>query len=164
MFVELILYMKKLVVFDLDFTLWDAGGTWCDCTNPPYKKVNSHVEDSSGSKIKLYPDVLNILDDLKQQNITMALASRTGAPSWAKQLLNILDIEHYFHYQEIYPGSKLLHFSQLQKASGIAYSDMVFFDDEMRNISEVGSLGVHAVYVEDGINTHMVNEALNHKQ
>ncbi len=156
--------MKKLVVFDLDFTLWDAGGTWCDCTNPPYKKVNNLVIDASGSKIKLYPDVLNILNNLKEQNIAMALASRTSAPSWAKQLLNLLDIEYYFEHQEIYPGSKVQHFSQLQKASGISYSEMIFFDDEMRNISEVGSLGVHAVYVENGINGYLVNQALNHKQ
>ena len=25
-----------LLVFDLDFTLWDAGGTWCDQTKPPF--------------------------------------------------------------------------------------------------------------------------------
>ncbi|MCW3787760.1 magnesium-dependent phosphatase-1 [Plebeiibacterium sediminum] len=156
--------MKKLVVFDLDFTLWDAGGTWCDCTNPPYKKVNNHVVDASGSKIKLYPDVLDILNKLKDQKIEMALASRTSAPSWARQLLNLLEIEHFFELQEIYPGSKILHFSRLQKARGFKYSDMIFFDDEMRNISEVGSLGVHAVYVENGINNHLVNEALNHKQ
>ncbi len=156
--------MKKLVVFDLDFTLWDAGGTWCDCTNPPYKKLNNHVVDASGCRIKLYPDVLEILSDLKEQNITMALASRTSAPSWAKQLLNLLEIEHYFELQEIYPGSKVQHFFQLQNTSGIDYSEMVFFDDEMRNISEVGALGVHAVYVENGINTNLVNEALSHRQ
>ncbi len=152
--------MKKLIVFDLDFTLWDAGGTWCDCTNPPYKRINGHVEDSNGSKIKLYPDVVDILSELKEQSFSLALASRTEAPSWAQQLLKLLDIEHFFNHQEIYPGSKIQHFTQLQKATGISYSNMIFFDDEMRNIKEVGNLGVQAVYVEEGINSNLVFQAI----
>nr|WP_319397383.1 magnesium-dependent phosphatase-1 [uncultured Carboxylicivirga sp.] len=152
--------MDKLVVFDLDFTLWDAGGTWCDCTNPPYKRVNNHVVDTYGAKIVLYPDVKGILEDLKSKNITMALASRTSAPSWARQLLKLFDIEDYFTYQEIYPSSKIAHFNQLQKDSGIPFEKMVFFDDEMRNIHDVGSMGVHAVFVDDGVNTLIVNDAI----
>jgi len=153
--------MNKLIVFDLDFTLWDAGGTWCDCTNPPYKRINNHIEDSLGSKIKLYPEVLNILSELKKQNYTMALASRTEAPSWAFQLLNLFEIENYFNHKEIYPGSKIQHFQQLKNTTGISFSDMVFFDDEMRNIREVGDLGVHTVYVEDGINSQLVSHAIH---
>ncbi|MCU4162826.1 magnesium-dependent phosphatase-1 [Carboxylicivirga caseinilyticus] len=152
--------MDKLVVFDLDFTLWDAGGTWCDCTNPPYKRVNNHVVDSYGSQIVLYPEVRSILEDLTSENIIMALASRTSAPSWARQLLDLFEIEDFFAYQEIYPSSKIAHFNQLKKDSGIPFNKMVFFDDEMRNIQEVGSLGVHAVYVRDGINTSIVKKAI----
>ncbi len=152
--------MKKLVVFDLDFTLWDAGGTWCDHTNPPYKRVNGHVEDAYGARIVLYPEVQEILEDLKSLEIPMALASRTGAPSWARELLRLFEIQHYFSYEEIYPSSKIAHFSQLQKDSGIPYTNMVFFDDEMRNIHDVSSLGVHTIYVENGVNKKLVEEAL----
>ncbi len=149
-----------LVVFDLDFTLWDAGGTWCDCTHPPYKKVNQHVEDAFGREIKLYPEVKMILQNLKNQNIKMALASRTEAPSWARQLLSLFEIEHYFDYQEIYPGSKIKHFNQLQKSTGLPYVKMVFFDDEMCNIKEVRGIGVHAVYVDEGVNCLIVEDAI----
>ncbi len=152
--------MDRLIVFDLDFTLWNAGGTWCDHTNPPYRKVNGHVEDSYGSHIVLYPEVRDIINDLSEQGILMALASRTGAPSWAKKLLNLFEIDHFFKYQEIYPGSKTAHFSQLKRQTGISYSNMAFFDDEMRNIQEVGALGVHAVFVDDGVNSLLVDEAL----
>lgn len=41
----------KLIVFDLDFTLWNAGGTWCDHTFPPYRKENNRVIDSQGNII-----------------------------------------------------------------------------------------------------------------
>jgi hypothetical protein len=34
---------------------------------------------------------------------------------------------------------------------------MVFFDDEYRNIEEVGRLGVETVFVENGLDFNMVN-------
>ena len=37
-----------LIVSDLDFTLWDAGGTWCDQTLAPYRRINHVVEDVKG--------------------------------------------------------------------------------------------------------------------
>lgn len=144
--------MNKLIVFDLDFTLWNAGGTWCDHTNPPFRKVNEHVEDSLGRQITLYPEVRKILEKLRNDSILMAIASRTGEPSWAKQLLELFKIDDYFTYKEIYPGSKVKHFNRLKNASNIQFEDMIFFDDEMRNISEVGALGVEAVYVKNGVN------------
>lgn len=27
----------RLAVFDLDFTVWDAGGVWSDCLLPPFR-------------------------------------------------------------------------------------------------------------------------------
>ncbi len=152
--------MQKLFVFDLDFTLWNAGGTWCDHTSPPYKRVNSHVEDSYGSRIELYPEVLEILNRLEEKNIPMAVASRTGAPSWALQLLQLFEIDHFFPYKEIYPAIKTKHFDILKKQTGFSFSNMVFFDDEMRNIHEVGALGVQAIYVENGLSWQMVEEQL----
>lgn len=37
---------------------------------------------------------------------------------------------------------------------------MVFFDDEHRNIVDVGKLGVHAVFVENGVTHHVIKNAL----
>lgn len=37
---------------------------------------------------------------------------------------------------------------------------MLFFDDEHRNIVEVGKLGVHAVLVTDGMTLHLLEESL----
>ena len=150
----------KLVVFDLDFTLWNAGGTWIDHSYPPYRKVNGTVYDSANSQMLLYPDSKEILKLLNIHNYKVAAASRTHEPSWAIELMRLYDIRKYFHYLEIYPGSKIEHFNQLNSATNIPFEEMIFFDDEMRNIEDVSSLGVYAVLVDRGINMQLVKENL----
>ncbi|PKS07325.1 hypothetical protein jhhlp_005927 [Lomentospora prolificans] len=51
---------------------------------------------------------------------------------------------------EIYPGSKIRHFETLHRKTGIAYDEMLFFDDESRN-RDVESLGVTMWLVRDGM-------------
>jgi magnesium-dependent phosphatase 1 len=147
---------KQLFVFDLDFTLWDAGGTWCDCTNPPYKIKNGKVHDANGYCIRLYHDVLEILNELTRGGKKIAIASRTQAPSYARQLMKLLEIEPFIHFEEIYPSGKIQHFNNIQKNSGIDFRAMVFFDDEHRNIADVSQLGVECVLVNNGINRRLV--------
>lgn len=150
----------KLVVFDLDYTLWDCGGTWVDCTNPPFTRTtDGRVVDRSKRHLRLYDDVLDILDACDQSGLPMALASRTSAPEWARELMGLLGILERFEVQEIYPGSKVRHFAAIQTETGIAYSDMVFLDDEMRNIHEVGALGVRTIHVPHGLTWDLVQHA-----
>jgi magnesium-dependent phosphatase 1 len=49
---------------------------------------------------------------------------------------------HFFDHLEIYPGSKIAHFKQLHKITGIPYSEMLFFDDESRNKEVERELGM----------------------
>jgi len=49
---------------------------------------------------------------------------------------------------EIYPGNKITHFNKIQKATGLRFEDMLFFDDESRN-KNVESLGVHMQLVSE---------------
>ncbi|KAI1336013.1 magnesium-dependent phosphatase-1 [Xylariaceae sp. FL0016] len=51
---------------------------------------------------------------------------------------------------EIYPGSKIQHFQALHKRTGIPFGDMLFFDDERRNLN-TESLGVTMWLVRDGV-------------
>ena len=106
---------KRLFVFDLDFTIWDAGGTWCDATDPPYQIKNGEIYDRAGRCILLYPDVREILELIKRSDRFIAAASRTFEPDWANELLKLLDIDNYFDYKEIYPSSKIKHFRKLQQ-------------------------------------------------
>jgi magnesium-dependent phosphatase 1 len=143
--------MPTLVVFDLDYTLWDAGGTWCDQLAPPFSCQQGRVVDRDGSHVRLYSDVKRILNWCDNHGLSMALASRTYEPAWAKRLLDLHGIRDRFVYEEIYPSSKDCHFKALQKQTGLPYDQMLFFDDEPRNIREVGQLGVTAVHVREGV-------------
>ncbi|KAK1594120.1 magnesium-dependent phosphatase-1 [Colletotrichum navitas] len=51
---------------------------------------------------------------------------------------------------EIYPSSKIKHFEAIARKTGVAYTDMLFFDDESRN-RETESLGVTMHLVRDGV-------------
>jgi magnesium-dependent phosphatase 1 len=147
---------KQLFVFDLDFTLWDAGGTWCDHTTPPYKVLNGQVFDADMSHIYLYPDVLEVLELLVSKGKQVAVASRTQAPPIAQELMRLFGINPYIKYKEIYPGSKIPHFQNLSLKSGLHFGQMVFFDDEQRNIDDVKSLGVDCVLVSNGLTKYLV--------
>ena len=154
-----------LIIFDLDFTLWDCGGTWCDHTQPPYKKLNGNtIVDFAGRKIRLYEETIEVLEHLKATDVPVAVASRTGEPDWARQLIYLFDIGHYFKYQEIYPGSKIVHLSSIRKNSGIPYKEMYFFDDEYRNIDDAGALGVNCYFVGNGITFSHIRAALSKYQ
>ena len=142
----------SLIVFDLDLTLWDCGGTWCDCLSPPFSRDNDgRVWDSDGTPVRLYPDCSEILAALETAGTDLALASRTSAPPWARELLDLLGIRNLFQYEEIYPGDKTAHFRALREKSGVPFSEMLFFDDERRNIDAVSALGVTCVHVTRGL-------------
>lgn len=156
--------LPKLIVFDLDYTLWPV---WCDThIAGPVKATTSgqKVKDRYNQSVGFYPDVAGILASIKQKSITLGAASRTCAPDLARQMLKLLRIPHtegetaaerptaisLFDHLEIYPGSKVTHFKRLQKATGLPFEEMLFFDDEARN-KNVEELGVVMWLVPDGV-------------
>jgi magnesium-dependent phosphatase 1 len=150
----------EFVVFDLDYTLWDAGGTWCDCLTPPFRRNGERVLDCHDGHVRLYEDVPEIMDALDAAGIPMGLASRTNEPGWARELLDLLGVRSRFEIEEIYPGEKTRHFGELQRKSGVSPERMLFFDDESRNIRAVGQLGVACVEVRSGMNWEVFRRGL----
>jgi len=65
-----------------------------------------------------------------------------------------------FHLEEIHKANKKIHFQNLQKQTGIAYEDMIFWDNEHSNIVDVGHLGVHCVYCPAGVTFSLWNKSL----
>lgn len=144
--------LPPLVVFDLDFTLWDCGGLWIDCTTPPFRLDDEdRVRDRRDRHFRLYPEVPGILDHLEAAGCLLGLASRTDQPGWAREVLDLMGIRQRFQFEEIYPGSKVSHFEAIRARSGLDFTSMLFFDDEHRNIAEVSDLGVAAIHVSRGM-------------
>jgi len=147
-----------LVVFDLDYTLWPF---WVDTHHDrPFSKKGSSVADRHGQKVKFYPDVPEVFEYLSQENIPMAIASRTSETKGANELIDLFGWSKYFVYKEIYPGCKINHFQVFQDKSQTPYKSMLFFDDEHRNIKDLSSKGVNCILVEEGVTMQLVKDAL----
>ncbi|KAH9940030.1 magnesium-dependent phosphatase-1 [Epithele typhae] len=166
--------LPQLVAFDLDYTLWDL---WIDThVNPPITRVGDTVNelrDKYDKKISFYRDVPEILHRLKEAGVVIAACSRTHTPDLARRALRLLLVPpaaghkheaptpaiEFFDQLEIYPGSKLKHFKEVHKKTGIPYSEMLFFDDESRN-REVESLGVTFSLITSGVNDRAFESGL----
>ncbi|KAL8866088.1 MAG: hypothetical protein Q9174_006500, partial [Haloplaca sp. 1 TL-2023] len=144
--------LPKIIAFDLDYTLWPF---WVDThVSPPLKAKDNNTKsvDRWGESFTFYPDVPSILLSAKSTSppIALATASRTSAPDIATSLLKQLHLPpssetastskasgkrayDIFDYMQIFPGDKKTHFARIQKASGVEYEEMLFFDDERRN-------------------------------
>ncbi|KAG5175619.1 acid phosphatase-domain-containing protein [Tribonema minus] len=203
--------LPKIVVFDIDYTLWPL---WIDthCAGPPFRKAErGGFLDRGGGHIDLAPHARSVIAALHARSVEIGLASRTDEPEWAEEGLKLIDVQTHssnggnggsgggssgsghigssgggggsggssgggggsgsgggssgsgsggsvmtLHalaaYREIYPGGKTTHFRRIQAAAGgVPFGDMLFFDDEHRNVLEVARLGVVCHHIPDCI-------------
>ncbi|EZA49269.1 hypothetical protein DMN91_004727 [Ooceraea biroi] len=149
----------KIIIFDLDYTLWPF---WVDThVDPPFRKgARNEVVDAHGYVVRYYTDVPSVLKQLSEEGYELGVASRTSEIKGANQLLELFGWKKYFKYIEIFPAKKVAHFANIQKESQVDYKDMLFFDDEARNIFDISKLGVHAVLVRDGITCSLIENML----
>ncbi|XP_060863222.1 magnesium-dependent phosphatase 1-like [Metopolophium dirhodum] len=142
--------VPKMVVFDLDYTLWPF---WVDThMDPPFhKNGDGKVVDSRGYVVQYYPDTPKVLKYLQEKNIGMSVASRTGETDGAEQLIQLFGWNKYFQNKQIYPGSKVTHINKISKNCNIKLEEMIFFDDEERNIVDVEHLGVVSILIRKGM-------------
>ncbi|KAI0177605.1 magnesium-dependent phosphatase [Pestalotiopsis sp. NC0098] len=172
--------LPRLVVFDLDYTLWPF---WVDTHVYAPLKANadrSACTDKVGETFAFYRDVPAVLHGLGAAGVRLAVASRTHAPDLGREMLKLLHappasalfpgadesalkeiagkkgdkprraLDFFDGGLEIYPSSKIRHFEALGKRTGIPYTDMLFFDDESRN-RDTETLGVTMWLVRDGV-------------
>ena len=167
--------LPKLIVFDLDYTLWPF---WCDThVSPPLKAKdgNTRAVDRSGESFAFYPDVPGVLHAARRGGISLGLASRTHTPDIANELLRLLQVPEppvlgssslgavngsgssgkkaidFFPHRQIFPSDKRVHLDRLAHACGV--------DGETRN-RNVESLGVTFWLVEDGVTRTEVDRGI----
>mmetsp|Transcript_25001 Transcript_25001/g.64528 ORF Transcript_25001/g.64528 Transcript_25001/m.64528 type:complete len:239 (+) Transcript_25001:1698-2414(+) len=162
-------HLPKLVAFDLDGTLW-----WPEMymlSGAPFKKdANGAVYDRRGEQVELIGASAAILKELatdpKWRDTQVAYVSRTEYPEWAIPCMKLFDIApgktmfSLSSYNEIHECSKKYHFKNIQKASGIDYEDMVFFDNERYNCTDCQALGITCIYTPDGMTSSNWKEGL----
>lgn len=159
--------LPKMIVFDLDYTLWPF---WIDThVTPPLKRASDGltIKDRYGESYGFYNDTAGILSSIKEKDIVLGAASRTCAPELAREALTMLKIpgtssRHalgMFDHLEIYPGDKKTHFAKLHKKSGLEYEEMLFFDDESRN-KNVETLGVVMQLVNNGVSKKEIDRGV----
>ena len=156
--------LPKLIVFDLDDTLWIGD---VDCTyGPPFTCSTRHVVSCrKRTTLPLHPHVPAILGHLKKSAIPLAIASRTTRPDWARQVLDAVRIEGLSLAElSVHAAwgdcAKTAHFSEIRDVTAVEFPDMIFFDNEMRNITAVKQLGVHCVFCPDGLTNDLFQASL----
>ena len=122
--------------------------------------------DRGNLRAHVFPGVTRMLRKLREEGFLLAAVSRTVEPDWARELLRVLRIDQYFHYKEIYPGSKTAHFKALRAALkkdnlDVPFQNMLFFDDENRNIRDCEKLGITCIFVENGMNLELLLRGLH---
>jgi magnesium-dependent phosphatase 1 len=179
--------IPKLIVFDLDHTLWTPELYTLRRDN----KFNTH-RPVAHLDVNLFPGAATILQQirdyqndhrllLREQNTTndtedvtvveqppmiqFAIASRTKSIEWAHDLLHQFQIYDLFSYIEIFPADKKQHFQNIHQTSRIPYQNMIFFDDardgKYGNCMSVAELGVLAVHCPMGLSdTALLEKAL----
>eukprot|EP00884_Botryococcus_braunii_P001749 jgi/Botrbrau1/11575/Bobra.60_1s0025.1 len=133
--------LPSIIVFDLDYTLWPF---WCEM----YTAADEPI---------LYPQTRAILQACRDSKVPLGVASRTPTPHVARAFLKKLGLEGMFETIQLIPASSgfdqtsaqkdTSHFPNILEETGVPFFEMLFFDDEHRNIHRVAKLGVTSVLV-----------------
>lgn len=133
--------LPRVVVLDLDYTIWPF---WCEMYT---------TKDTP----RLYPEALDIMQAIRTQGILLAAASRTPTPHVATAFMDKLGITPLFDSVQLIPAADgfdartaqkdVCHLPNIKSELGVEYTEMLFFDDEARNIRRVSKIGVCSVLV-----------------
>ena len=151
----------KLIAFDLDGTIWApemyelwGGGSPFSIKSP------SVLLDKRKTEVTLLGkshEILSMLS-LQKQDIKIAFVSTCDEPDWANECLQKFKlttgkpIKSIVDVNLIYKANKRDHFMKLkQQYPEIEYKEMLFFDNQINNISDVSRIGVECLYCPDGL-------------
>ena len=116
-------------------------------------KKTGRVRDRTGEEVTLYPAAREALLELatskEWQGSLVCYASRCHETDWAHTCMDLLDVGDGLNVASCFnaggvfqSGSKQGHFQVLASQHGVDFEDMIFFDNERWNITEVAKMGV----------------------
>lgn len=168
----------SLLVFDCDWTIWPFD---CDkdVIAPFSRSPNGGVFDYYSRGSNPYLEVPAIFSAAVKAGIPVAFLSRNPSAGPVEALLRSIEIlprpreepmflwdampsREYFHCYSTngFGNGKDLHFANLKKATGIPFSEMLFFDDLPANIDASRAQGTVSVQVKSGVNERSVAAGL----
>ena len=136
----------KLIVFDLDETLWTIQQRRLDPLQGPFRLVDRHEAESTTATITLFRGVRALLQNLERRHKFVSLASRSD-PEVCEELLRLFEIDHYFKYPQYGWQEKSTAVLNVLKAlrdidkEYIEPADVLFIDDYPANVEVVRSVG-----------------------
>ena len=163
--------LPKLIAFDLDGTLWNPEmyQLWGSGGSPFIVDNEGTMRDCGGVQVSLIGETKQILRELqseKWKKTKVAYVSCTDEPVWADELLrkfelgSSMTLKSVCDFEEIYKANKQRHFISLKDRSGCEFSEMLFFDNERGNCTQVGTLGVKCVFCPDGLTAEAWREGM----
>lgn len=139
--------MTRLVVFDLDETLWSLSDGYCALMRPPFTRHGDRVSDTSGLELTLRADARDTLDRLRRRGLLVSAASRSTPETAGAilQLLGLLDrfLCPCFAWQDKDLSlSQILHDLEYRKGLHVPTRDVLFIDDWPSNIRDARKIGI----------------------
>jgi magnesium-dependent phosphatase 1 len=160
--------LPELVVFDLDFTLWQPE-LYQLSSGPPFKACkDGSVITARGERLDLFPAARGALAELADAGVPVAIASRASEVGWALEIMRLLRVDKKRTMADvignapvvIQGGSKVKHLKHIASETGVALENMVFFDNERSNIAEVERIGPTCVYCPRGMKDGLFRDGL----
>jgi len=158
--------LPRLVVFDLDGVCWSPE-MYQTRGGPPYRLISEDVVvNSAGEEIQLYGAVRRVwamLHDLRRRghDIRVAVASSSQRHK-AQPLLSTFEVAPGIRMSDVVDRNffemlyrknefKRPHLEAILRKSGVSADEVLFIDDNERNIESVSHLGIVAVHVPRGL-------------
>lgn len=148
----------KLVVFDTDYTIWPFDFYYD--VMPPVRNgtIRKTVMDRYNRTFRPYPDVPIIFKTLYKLKYQIAVATRGFRNRRFTGLLRYTELLKYLKYHFCYPLSQRRNLHEIRRESGIDFSDMLYFDDEITGCLDASDLNLTAILVLDGMNMATLNK------
>jgi magnesium-dependent phosphatase-1 len=156
----------RLVIFDLDETLWTCCSKVCSHLTLPFTRIAPDMlQDVHGERLELLPGARPTIEKLASQGIHLSIASRNDRPP-AEQALTLLDLLRFFSFSQIHWGGKDLSIQTIltlfSERAGIRLqpSEVLFIDDWESNVQAASALGIRTLQMGKAV--HRLQEIFQH--